>query len=330
MKPEDLKNGIDSIKADDYLKTRLFAKITETENPKKKNRKVFKALVSSALCCAVLVTGLGIGIPKLNNSSESLTSADVDYSGNYFVMSVFAAENDKKTSTPIDDHTVVLPNYKINKEYDENSNFDGAAVYGENGFSIKGENIKSVKYTCQTGTFDAYDGGLKEYMIENNEYYDAVVPYSVEYEHHSVNERLDIMYKHIENGDYDKYIKNENIKSYEEYAGVDFIYDDSEGAEDNKIAVGLVSNESFDKWFNLHIKEYEFQNYYDWSEDFANIDWTPDLDYVMGNPENPLSDIPHDTISVEVTFNDGSVQYASYDFSFNDNGELVIDRIAEN
>ena len=50
---------------------------------------------------------------------------------------------------------------------------------------------------------------------------------------------------------------------------------------------------------------------------------------LFDNPDLPFTALPHDTISLEVTFNDGSVQTASYDFSFNDNGELVVQRIAE-
>lgn len=58
--------------------------------------------------------GIGIGIPKkvISDSNENVVLSDVDYSGNYFVMSVYTAEGDKKTATPIDDHTVTFPNLK--------------------------------------------------------------------------------------------------------------------------------------------------------------------------------------------------------------------------
>lgn len=53
----------------------------------------------------------------------------------------------------------------------------------------------------------------------------------------------------------------------------------------------------------------------------------PDVTKFLDNPAISITEL-HDTISLEVTYHDGFVQYASYNFSFNDNGELVIDRIA--
>lgn len=333
MKPEDLKNSINSINADDYLETRLFAKVSEAEKPKRKNKKMFKAAVCSALCFVVLVAGIGAGIPKkdADNGNENVVASDVDYSGNYFVMSVYAAESDKKEATPIDDHTVILPDCKLEKRWTS----DGLEIHGssnQSGFEIKGENIKTVKIKCETGTFDIWDFDMLNYLRDNGMYYDVIVPDFAEYEHHSVNERLDIMYKHIENGYYDAYIKGKDIKPYEQYAGVDFIYDDSVGIDNNIVAVGLVSKESF---YKVHpsandFKEYTFQNVLNRTEEVGScFSWRPTVDELFDNPDMLFSELPHDTISVEVTFNDGSVQYASYDFSFNNNGELVIDRITQ-
>lgn len=103
MKPDDLKNSLNSIKPDSYMETRLFAAVKDAESPKKKNRRIFKAAACSVLCCAVLVAGVGIGIPKkiIGDSNEDVVVSDVDYSGNYFVMSVYAAEKDKETAIPI-------------------------------------------------------------------------------------------------------------------------------------------------------------------------------------------------------------------------------------
>ena len=72
MKPEDLKNSMNSIEPDSYMETRLFAEIKDAEKPKKKSGKLFKVAVCTALCCAVLVAGVGIGIPKKAISDKQL------------------------------------------------------------------------------------------------------------------------------------------------------------------------------------------------------------------------------------------------------------------
>lgn len=242
MKPDDLKNSLNSITPDSYMETRLFAAVKDAESPKKKNRRIFKAAVCTVLCCAVLVAGVGIGIPKkiIGDSNEDVVVSDVDYSGNYFVMSVYAAEKDKETAIPIDDHTVTFPDYKLEKRFSS----DGLEIHGSSdnsSFGISGENIKSVKIKCKTGYFRIHNtsgGDYREYTFE------------------------------------DVFNKAENI------IGDDFFL------------------------------------------------WMPDADKILYNPKKSITEL-HDTISVEVTFNDGSVQYANYDFSFNDNGELVIDRIAD-
>ena len=331
MKPEDLKNSIHSVKPDSYIETRLLAAVKDAERPKKKNRSVFKAAVCTALCCAVLVAGIGIGIPKkaIIDSDENVVETE---NNNYFVMSVYAAESDKKTATPIDDHTVVFPDYKLEKRFSS----DGLEIHGSSDssdFGISGENIKTVKIKCKTGTLHVWDFDMLNYLRDNGMYYDVIVPYSAEYEHHTVDERLDIMYKHIQNGDYDEYIKGKTIKPYDEYRGADFVYD----KDDNVVGVGLVSNESFYKinpsgkdWQNF--KEYTFKNVLNKTEDIIGsvFSWNyGGAEILFDNPDKSFTALPHDTISVEVTFNDGSVQYASYDFSFNDNGELVIDRISD-
>ena len=248
MKPDDLKDSLNSIKPDSYMETRLFAAVKDAESPKKKNRRIFKAAACTVLCCAVLVAGVGIGIPKkiIGDSNEDVVVSDVDYSGNYFVMSVYAAEKDKETAIPIDDHTVTFPNFKYKFK---RIGKDGMSMVVESkqsledcsAFGVSGENIKSVKIKCKTGYFRIHNtsgGDYREYTFE------------------------------------DVFNKAENI------IGDDFFL------------------------------------------------WMPDADKILDNPKKSITEL-HDTISVEVTFNDGSVQYASYDFSFNDNGELVIDRIAD-
>ncbi len=332
MKPDDLKNSLNSITPDSYMETRLFAEIKDAEKPKKKSGKLFKVAVCTALCCAVLVAGVGIGIPKKAISDSNENIVETGENNNYFVMSVYAAEGENKTPTPIDDKAVTFPDFKLEKRFGA----DGLELHcsAENGnICMNGENIKTVKIKCETGNLDVWNFDLLHYLRDRGEYYDVIVPYSDEYEHLNVNERLDTFFNHIKNGDYDEYIKGKEIKPYNDYISADEVYD----KDDNVIGIGLVSKESYhkihprsamDDWWEF--KEYTFENVLN-KKDVDNVfSWDyGGAEMLFDNPDLPFSALPHDTISLEVTFNDGSVQNASYDFSFNDNGELVVQRIAD-
>lgn len=333
MKPEDLKNSLNSIEPNSYMETRLFAEVSSAEKPKKKNGKLFKAAVCTALCCAVLVAGVGIGIPKKVISDSNSNVVETENNNNYFVMSVYAAEGENKTPTPIDDKIVTFPDYKLEKRFGADGlELHCSAEMGSIGLS--GENIKTVKIKCETGNLDVWNFDLLNYLRDKGEYYDVIVPYSDEYENGGTNERLDTFFNHIKNGDYDEYIKGKKIKPYNDYISADEVYD----KDDNVIGIGLVSKESYHKihpslgrpWQNF--KEYTFENVLNKKDVVGNnvFSWNyGGAEILLDNPDLPFTALPHDTISLEVTFNDGSVQNASYDFSFNDNGELVVERIAD-
>ena len=138
MKPEDLKNSLNSIEPNSYMETRLFAEVSSAEKPKKKSGKLFKAAVCTALCCAVLVAGVGIGIPKRVVSDNGETVVETKNVDNYFVMSVYAAENDKKTATPIDDKAVAFSDHKLTKHYDLDGVFTVGEVFMQSGIGING------------------------------------------------------------------------------------------------------------------------------------------------------------------------------------------------
>ena len=335
MKPEDLKNSMHSIEPDSYMETRLLAEIQDAKKAKRKSGKWVKAVVCSALCCAVLVAGVGIGIPKKVVNENNETVVETKNADNYFVMSVYAAESDKKNATPIEDKAVALPDFKLRKEFGS----DGLELHGssENGcIRISGKNIKSINYKCKTGVLDVWNLDMEEYLKKNGKYYDIIVPCSDEYDFHLPEEKLDIMFKHIKNGDYDAYIKDTKIGARKDYEAVEVVYDYY--GDGKELGIGLVSKETYHKIFPgpenwTEFKEYTFENVLNKTEEIGE---GVSLDVVscnfqafIDNPDMSFSELPHDTLSIEVTFNDGSVQNADYDFSFNDNGELVVQRIAE-
>ena len=345
MKLEDLRNGIDNIKPDPYMKTRLAQNILEAVPKKRSKRKLAIAAVSGFLSLAVLITGLGfVFSPQDNNDFDKM-----------FVMSVRAADSDDSNYVPLDQNKIVLPDYKISAGYEDDGNFH---VNGEStNFIIKGDNIQSVRFDCETGHFDVYDFELQEYLIRNNEYYEIIAPYTEEYGGDIINygELKDIMFAHIENGDYDEYFLNSENKSADEYADViyyihyndvkeygiklGFDIDESNLNDFSIVGVGIISKETIYKvWPTLNIDNYDsadgiqhytFQNLLDKNDGICEaISWSPNTDDLSGNNNMPLSKIPHDTVTVEVAFNDGTVQKAKYDFSFNNSGELIIKTLA--
>ena len=354
MKLEDFKNGIDNIKPDPYMETRLAQNVLEAAPKKRSKRKLAIAAVSGFLSLAVLITGLGFG--GLWRSPEIISPApttDSPANTNTFILTVYANETDEPLYTQIDDDMVTLPDYKLNDVIPDivSPDLDGVEYIetGDLSFEIKGENIKLVRFQSEISEFDIFDFTKREYLIANDEWYDLVVPYSDEYEGKNVNERVDIMFNHIENGDYDAYIGNKEIKNKDEYAGASIIILDKEeilaGANivldenDNAMGVGLVSKETYSKFCPTvstlygernFVKDYTYQNFFEEKEFICSTSMSP-LDWyeiLFEDMNTPYSQLPHDTIKIDVTFNDGTVKHGKYDLSLNDNGELVIKTLA--
>lgn len=337
MKPEDIKNSISSIEPDAYMKTRIFAGISEAAPKKRSKKKIAVAVISGMLSLAVLITGLGFGfLPQIGADRGN---------GNAFVMSVRASDSDY---VPLDKDKIVLQSYVLSTGYDEDGNFH---VHGSSdmNFCIKGENISTVTYSCETGRFMVYDPDLQEYLLRNNLYYDIIVPYTEEYSGENVDysELKQIMFDHIANGDYDEYFINSDKKEADEYSEIfDYIsfhdvkeygiklgfdIDESTLSEMDTVAIGIISKETH---FNVipgfdsgsgDIKTFTYQNVLNKDEGIGTgIAWVPYTGDLFENHEMPFSELPHDTITVEVTLNDGTVQSVKYDFSFNNKGSLVI------
>lgn len=319
MKKDEFRQCIDDeIKPDYYLKSRLQAKVLSVK-PKCRKSKPLIAGISTALCAALIITAVSFG--GSGDAPAEISTSDTGVSQaqntNFFVMSVSAAEGE---NIAINDSSVTIPDCKMT--------FDGESLHmsSETDFTVNGENIKSVKFGCETGTICVIDIAKIHYLQDNNEYYDIIVPYTDEYVHLNSNEREKLFYKHMENGDYDDYFTAVSKKDIDRYYKVDRIYDDSKG-DDYIVGLGLLSKETWEQCVAYNDKEYTFINYGNETENIGNPSWLPNTDILFEKGNSKFSEIPHDTITVTVTFNDGSVQSASYDYSFNDDGNLVVEKL---
>lgn len=79
MKPDEIKKSIDSIKPDEYLKTRLKAKISERSMPKKSKKAIISA-VSVTLCLALVVSAISYSPQKDNTATGIASSSNVQNS----------------------------------------------------------------------------------------------------------------------------------------------------------------------------------------------------------------------------------------------------------
>lgn len=355
MKPDEIKNSIKNIEPDFYLESRLSEKVIEAA-PKRKDKRKLTAAVSFVLCLAVLIAGIGFGVPRKNadeNKNPGSTVGTDASHGNYmFIMSVAAQENDdsgEKTYIPIDDDTLTLPDYKLSAEYDENGEVQ-LHGHSESALSVSGENIKSVRYISELSALYVVDWDLMAYLKQNDEYFDVIVPYSDEYKGKTNPDgRLDFMMRHIKAGDYDRYFTKSEKKSRSKYMQVDDVYyedikyygmtvnfdlDESNIDDLDIVGLGLVSKETYERVFpgdGMSAGDYTFENVLDKTSEIGAVAWEyirhESVDVLFENPELPLSQLPHDTLTVEVTFDDGTVQTAKYDLGLNDDGLLVINKL---
>lgn len=339
MNKDFYKATLSSVRHSDELTERIMDMTTEKKS--QNNHPMFKRLAVAALALVLFIGG-GFGVNNfINKEANQITPNNSVSSGNTsaqannsFIITAFAAEGEKITIND-NEKEITMPAMMLEMIKSEDGHL---AVGGESSstFCISGDNIASVRYQCKVGEFNIVDFDLKRHLEQNGEYYDIIVPYTEEYEINGETNLLQIMYNHIQNGDYDKYFTSIPKKDISEYKDAEYVYDENEKI----IGVGLLSNEKYEiisPGYNTKtdtltaVRDYTFVNYFKGTENIATNYWSPDIESLFEN-ENDLSGekftkIPHDTVTVDVTFNDGSVQSKSFDFSFNKNGELVIKNI---
>ena len=326
MNKNDFKKAINSIHPDVYLKTRLDAKVSEFK-PKKKSRKGLVAAVSGVLCAIVVISAVSL------NSGKSKPSP-VD-NNNQFVMLVNAAQPAENAEyKQIDKNRIILPNHQLSWEEQEGSWVLCENAEYDSDFVISGKNIKSVKYSCISGSLVINYIKMAEYLNNNAMLYDIVVPKEVGDKMNLAAMTSEEINKRVKNGEFDEYFKGKAIAKGG-YAAFWDIY-----AEDNypgyKSGYGLVSNENMKKIYPYHDvfnetgkmpKEYIFENILKKSENIAYSGWSPDTSKIEYNGEYHFSKVPQDTLTVEITYNNGSKEKASYLLSYSDDGNLSIKQI---
>lgn len=315
----EIKNAVSQIKPDACMKVRLSEKIA-CAKPKRNAKRRITAAICCVMCFAVAAGTMAFypGREKPQSGSDADSSV-INGAENSFVLCVSAAESEQIIQ--IGTSKTALPDYRLS--YDK---YGDLHIKADNSFDVSGENIKSVKFSCDNGSFDYTDLNLINYLKKSGKYYDIIVPYDGEYQAAggSRSALLKTMLAHIENGDYDSYFKAADIqkKSAGDYYTAELVYDE----EDNPVGVGILAEETYKKCVGFNQKFAEFENINKQNENIIEtLVWIPavsdDAKY-----EN-FSDVPGDAVTVTVTFENGGVLQNKYAFAFNDDGALTAEKI---
>lgn len=318
-----IKDAIDDIKPDAYMKTRLMAKI---EEPKKKSHKnILKPVVSCTLALAVLA---GVGTYGMTRDTKSPTSTTAQTSSqkvlsHTFNIVAYAQDENgtvgEKTVLKNDDITT-LKDYKI-KAYNDIDGSPTVESGSESGFNINADSVKKVTFESENGTFVYFDTLLMEKLIDEGKYY-IEIPLSDEENklYHEKYEQKDReFYEYLKSHkNLSKYFKgkSQNANDYGIY------YSDKDDYK-NINELLLTPQSCYEQLAKGQEKKLEVQTYRK-GDKIENVNYNADgaIDVLLNNPNAKYEDLPSDIITITVEFNDGAQASKRIKASFNSKGEL--------
>ena len=317
-----IKEAIDDIKPDAYMKTRLMAKI---EEPKKKSRKnILKPIVSCTLALAVLA-GVGTyGMTREKEPTTTQTSTAKALNHNFNIIA-YAQDNGKvKEKATLSNDVLSFPSYKLKVE---NVNGDVQISYSNTmGFKIdKNANIEKVTFESEKGYFEFTDYDLWFSQIKNGNYYvdieltkDEQDKYLSTLEESHENEVKAIYNEIAKSRDLSKYFGT-NSQNTELYS---FAY----GTRKDKPVITLTNKKLHDEIFKrdrkITVNADDLQK--ELNENALWYDSENATDTLLKNPDMPFEKLEGDTIIVTAKFKDGQQATKKIKTSFNSKGELQL------
>ncbi len=317
-----IKEAIDDIKPDAYMKTRLMAKIDE---PKKKLRKnILKPIVSCALALAVLA-GVGTyGMTRDKTPTTTQTSTAKSSSYNFNIVA-YAQEDDKvKEKATLSNDIISLPLYKIKVEKvngDVQVSYDNIV-----GFNIdKNANIKKVTFESEKGYFQFINQDLYFSQMKSGNYYVDIELTKEEQDKYvstleDANEgEVKAIYNEIaKSRDLSKYFgdKSQNIE----------LYSIAYGTRKDKTVLILTNKKLHDEIFKydrkITVNVDDLQK--EMNENSLSYDNQNAIETFLRNPDMPFEKLEGDTITVTAEFKDGQQATKKIKTSFNSKGELQL------
>lgn len=318
-----IKEAIDDIKPDVYMKTRLQAKIKE---PKRKSAKSFlKPALSCTLALAVLA-GVGTYGMTRDNTPVTSQSSNVKLSSHSFNIVAYAQDengNKSKNITLGENDVTTLKNYRV-KAYKDSDGYQAVKSGCESGFAINAKNVAEVTFESEKGKFSYYDMLLQSKLIDEGKFY-VEIPLTDEENklYHDKYENKDReFYNYLsKHKDLSKYFngKSQNAEDYGIYYS-----DKNDYKNENQLLLAPVkyydelSSKSDNK--KISVKTYrdgdKIQDVY-YSADDA-------IYALIKNPDLKYEDLPSDTITITVKFKDGQKATKKIKTSFNSKGQLQL------
>lgn len=317
-----IKEAIDDIKPDVYMKTKLQAKI---EEPKRKSAKSFlKPALSCTLALAVLA---GVGTYGMTRDNTPVTSqtSNAKLSSHSFNIVAYAQDkngNKSKNITLENDDISTIENFyiKVNTESDGNLAVETSS---ESGFGINADNVSEATFESENGTFNYFDIPLQNKLIDEGKYY-VEIPLTDEENklYHDKYENKDReFYNYLAKyKDLSKYF-NGKSQNAEDYA----IYYSDKNDYKNENQLLLAPKKYYFKLLKSDCKKFTAKTY-------RNGDKIQDVIYyangasnaLLKNPDLKYEDLPSDTITITVKFKDGQKATKKIKTSFNSKGQLQL------
>lgn len=317
-----IKEAIDDIKPDVYMKTRLQAKIKE---PKRKSAKSFlKPALSCTLALAVLA---GVGTYGMTRDNTPVTSqtSNAKLSSHSFNIVAYAQDengNQGENITLGENDVTTLKNYRV-KAYKDSDGYQAVKSGCESGFAINAKNVAEVTFESEKGKFSYYDMLLQSKLIDEGKFY-VEIPLTDEENklYHDKYENKDReFYNYLsKHKDLSKYF-NGKSQNAEDYA----IYYSDKNDYKNENQLLLAPKKYYFKLLNSDCKKFTAKTY-------RNGDKIQDVIYyangasnaLLKNPDLKYEDLPSDTITITVKFKDGQKATKKIKTSFNSKGQLQL------
>ena len=317
-----IKEAIDDIKPDVYMKTRLQAKI---EEPKRKSAKSFlKPALSCTLALAVLA---GVGTYGMTRDNTPVTSqtSNAKLSSHSFNIVAYAQDengNQCENITLGENDVTTLKNYRV-KAYKDSDGYQAVKSGCESGFAINAKNVAEVTFESEKGKFSYYDMLLQSKLIDEGKFY-VEIPLTDEENklYHDKYENKDReFYNYLSKyKDLSKYF-NEKSQNAEDYG----IYYSDKNDYKNENQLLLAPNKYYFKLLKSDCKKLTAKTY-------RNGDKIQDVIYyangasnaLLKNPDLKYEDLPSDTITITVKFKDGQKVTKKIKTSFNSKGQLQL------
>lgn len=332
MSNTPFKKAFDDVTPDIYMETRILANIKD----KRKKHFPIKGVLSAIVAFALVIGCFG-GI--------HYRTAKDEYVDRPFSIMVVDASEDIPITEELGEDILTFPSMyiEVTKEENEGGNPIGTVSgYDDGGFAVTGDDIDSVQYKSENGSFVYFDMMKMEYDIQNQNFYQIIIPVTDEdadevnqYINESImNPETTALKKYMENHDVSEYFNDEeNLADCWVYFGkeCDYLGPDNDSQNyafflyntDNYSIDYVQDAENFDS-NEVTVKMYPVSTEHmsdDWKDALKGyVSYFPDTMPLTENPDMKYSELPEDEITIIATYKDGKKAKRVVSVSFNDEG----------